>query len=237
MSGLSEAFARIDRARGERRQSAEPAWNRPHPAPLPEGEGTAEVPARRGVSRPRPRLVLGMGLSGVVALGFVLASHLGWARFSADQRPFRNGPPAEQATLAVAPPTPAVTLSEAKDQLRRQGAHAARSGDFEGAEATFRRLLEVEPGSAETYNNLGVLYVQSGALRQGIAALRTALRLSPEYAEAILNLAVALERQGEMAEAMTHYRRFLVLAGEERNEERKRVVRHLTSLQRREPLR
>jgi Flp pilus assembly protein TadD len=106
---------------------------------------------------------------------------------------------------------------------------AARRGDLADAEAVYRKLIQLDPRSAEWHNNLGVTYVRQEKIRRGIEAFRAALQLAPYYAEAHLNLAVALEWLGEGGEATTHYRSFLALAGEGQSQERERVERYLAS--------
>ncbi len=214
MSRLGKALERIDRIMGERRStSAKPA----------------DFSVARGGFALKPRLVFVAGLTGIVGLAFLLTSHRGWTRFSSDQISAPADRPAGQVALVVSSPEPGVPPAPEQEHLHRQGVRAARYGDYEGAEVAFRRLLELDPTSAEVHNNLGVAYIQRGALQQGIAAFRSALRLAPDYAEATLNLAVALERLGEVTEATTHYRRFLSLAGAERGLERERVVNHLAA--------
>jgi len=214
MSRLGEALERIDRVMSERRStSAKPA----------------DFPVARSGFALQPRLVFVAGLIGMVGLALLLTSHRAWTRFSADQISAGAELPAGPAALEVSSPEQGVPPAPEQEHLQRQGVRAARYGDYAGAEVAFRRLLELDPTSPEVHNNLGVAYIQRGALREGIAAFRSALRLAPDYAEATLNLAVALERLGEVAEAALHYRRFLALAGAERRLERERVVHHLAS--------
>lgn len=214
MSRLGEALEHIDQVMSARR-----------PTPV----NQADLPVAGGGSALQPRLVLVVGLAGIVVLASVLALQRGWTRLSSDQISLGADLPAGQAALMVSSPEQAVPPAHEQERLHRQGVSAARHGDYEGAEGAFRRLLELDPTAAEVHNNLGVVYIQRGVLRKGIAAFRSALRLSPDYAEATLNLAVALERLGEVAEAATYYRRFLTLAGAERRLERERVVNHLAS--------
>lgn len=222
MSQLGEALQRIDRV-----MSARPSTS----------VNQAEFPVVRGGFALKPRLVFVAALTGIVGLAFGLASHRGWTRFSPDQISAGADRPAGQAALMVSSPEEGVPPAPEREHLHRQGVRAARSGDYEGAEMAFLRLLELDPTSAEVHNNLGVASIQRGALQQGIVAFRSALRLAPDYAEATLNLAIALERRGEVAEAVTHYRRFLSLAGAERRLERERVVNHLASgITKRKPL-
>lgn len=107
-----------------------------------------------------------------------------------------------------------------------QGVDASRRGALAEARRLFERALELNGGSAEGWNNLGVVLIRQGEMASGIAALRNALRVSPTHAEAHRNLAVALEHQGEPLEATRHYLYFLSLS-EQAHPERAEVGRRL----------
>lgn len=226
MSRLSEALERVDQVIGERRQLSV----------MREGS-----PVERRLFSFKPRLVLVVGLIGIAASAFLLRSKIdGIQLLSAKVSPVKA--PAVSSAEKPAPipePKVASTIDEKanrsaeKEELYRQGLGAAHNEDYDRAETAYRRLIELEPNSAEAFNNLGVIYVRRGAMGKGIEALRAALRIAPDYAEATLNLAVALERQGEVAEASQHYRRFLSVAGEKWKSERERVASHVDYLEKR----
>ena len=86
-----------------------------------------------------------------------------------------------------------------------------QQGRLEEAAVCFRRLLELNPGFAEAYSNLGnVLFVQ-GKYDQAEACYRQALGIKPDFADARSNLGSVLHRQGKLAEAEAHYRQALQL--------------------------
>jgi tetratricopeptide (TPR) repeat protein len=60
----------------------------------------------------------------------------------------------------------------------------------------------VQPGRAETYNNLGAVYARMGDLDAAAAEYRAALQRRPDYLNARLNLSQVLARQGKLDEAV-----------------------------------
>jgi superkiller protein 3 len=92
---------------------------------------------------------------------------------------------------------------------------AAQRGAFDEAARAFERALEMNPGDAETWNNLGVALTRQGDLAGGVAAFRKAIGLEAHRADVHRNIAVALERQGNDRDAARHYRTFLSLVGED----------------------
>ncbi|PYV61320.1 MAG: Tfp pilus assembly protein PilF, partial [Acidobacteria bacterium] len=70
---------------------------------------------------------------------------------------------------------------------------------------------------AEGHNNLGLVLLQTGAIRKARAEFIEAVRLKPSYAEAHYNLALALHRQGEEAEAQAEFNKAYEISPELRN--------------------
>lgn len=65
--------------------------------------------------------------------------------------------------------------------------------------------VRIDPGIAETYNNLGNAYRRAGDNNNAVACYREAIRLSPQMAEAWHNLGGALARLDRTAEALAAY--------------------------------
>jgi TolB-like protein/Tfp pilus assembly protein PilF len=84
--------------------------------------------------------------------------------------------------------------------------------DFQGAEASFARALELAPGNAEVLRGAGVLSWILGRIDEGILLYRRAVEQDPLSAGAYHNLGYALHHANRFAEAEAAYRRSLELA-------------------------
>lgn len=84
---------------------------------------------------------------------------------------------------------------------------AAASGDHDGAEAIYRRLVNERPGSADLHYNHGNALARLGRTEEAEAAYRTALARDPDSSAAMANLANLLARSGRDREANDLYRR------------------------------
>ena len=78
----------------------------------------------------------------------------------------------------------------------------------------FRRALELKPGLASTYNNLGMALRAQGRLDEAIAAYRRAVELKADDADLHSNLGIALQETGRIDEAIAAYRRAIELKGD-----------------------
>lgn len=86
-----------------------------------------------------------------------------------------------------------------------------RQGDLAGAEAAYRRAIEIRPAAAESHNGLGHVHLACGRLERALECYRRAQTIDPEQCETLNNLGNALRRLGRYEEAETHYRRALAL--------------------------
>ena len=57
-----------------------------------------------------------------------------------------------------------------------------QAGHLGYAEEVYRRVLQADPGNAETHNNLGILLAQQNRLDEAAAHFRQALRWQPDHA-------------------------------------------------------
>jgi predicted O-linked N-acetylglucosamine transferase (SPINDLY family) len=81
-----------------------------------------------------------------------------------------------------------------------------RAGDLDGAEALYRRALELDAASADAWHLLGVLLTNRGRPDQALEALDRALALRPGDPGFLLNRGVALQALGRLAEAEGAFR-------------------------------
>jgi tetratricopeptide (TPR) repeat protein len=92
------------------------------------------------------------------------------------------------------------------------GVALERLGDPAGAERSYRKALELQPGNVRAHYNLGTLLASRGDRRQGIEHLETAARLDPDSRDALFNLGQALTEAGEPARALEIWDRLLKLS-------------------------
>jgi tetratricopeptide (TPR) repeat protein len=77
--------------------------------------------------------------------------------------------------------------------------------DFEGAEAAYRRALELNPNDAETYLYYGYLLRDVGRPEEALALHRRAVELNPLSANAIDNIGLDLSSLGRFDEALVQF--------------------------------
>ena len=91
-------------------------------------------------------------------------------------------------------------------------ADLARNGKLDEAIERFRKALELSPGDARTYFNIGEALEQKGNLQEAVEAYHQALKADPTSSmnEAVYaDLGLALARAGKLDEAMESYRKAL----------------------------
>jgi len=79
------------------------------------------------------------------------------------------------------------------------------------AEKHWRTAIQVQPGYAEAYNNLGILLYDSRRFEEAEAACRQAIALQPGYVEAYNNLGNMLSELQRFNEAEAAYRQTIAL--------------------------
>src|SRR5205823_3912626 len=75
----------------------------------------------------------------------------------------------------------------------------------------YGRALQLKPGEAMFYINLGKALVDQGNLPEAIQNYERALQLKPDFAEAYYNLGNALVGQGKLLDAIQNYERAIQL--------------------------
>jgi TolB-like protein/DNA-binding winged helix-turn-helix (wHTH) protein/Tfp pilus assembly protein PilF len=86
------------------------------------------------------------------------------------------------------------------------------AGDFVGAEATYRRALELNPNYALTYHWYGVLLLNKlGRPEEALTLFLRAVELDPLSGIIVLNMGSALNSLGRFEEALAWYERSLEL--------------------------
>jgi tetratricopeptide (TPR) repeat protein len=78
-----------------------------------------------------------------------------------------------------------------------------QSGDESAAEPLLRRIVELDPGQAESWRNLAVFYHRRGRLREAIAAAKAGCLHCPNDANLLLLHGVLLHDGGDAINAET----------------------------------
>jgi Tfp pilus assembly protein PilF len=86
-----------------------------------------------------------------------------------------------------------------------------RAGDFDGALARYRALLERDELNAQTHNNLGLLYQEKGLLAEAARELQRAVALDSRNAETHSNYGVTLLLLGRTDEAVAEFHSALII--------------------------
>jgi tetratricopeptide (TPR) repeat protein len=82
-------------------------------------------------------------------------------------------------------------------------------GTYDGAEAAYRRAIQLDPSLANALTNLGNLMFKRGRSAEAEQFYRRALALDPQQPEAFYNLGFLLYDRGEIAEAISSFKRAL----------------------------
>jgi tetratricopeptide (TPR) repeat protein len=92
--------------------------------------------------------------------------------------------------------------SASQAEVFQQGVQAIKTGDLEAAEAAFRRVIELDPGSSASHINLAVTYMREKRWADALTQLHQAEALSPGEAGIKLNLGLVYYRQNNFASAI-----------------------------------
>ena len=85
-------------------------------------------------------------------------------------------------------------------------------GKLDEAIACFRQAIELDPKSAGTHNNLGILLAGEGKVDEAVACFRRAIELDPKSAGTHNNLGILLAGEGKLDEAVTCFRQAIEIA-------------------------
>ena len=116
-----------------------------------------------------------------------------------------------RASEAITIMEQAVALEPAFDALNALGLAYARAGRASEAQAAFDRALQIDPGSAMVYENVGAVALDRGQLSEARRAFEQALARDPQSAQAHNGLAMSAERSGNRRDAIEHWTRAVEL--------------------------
>lgn len=99
----------------------------------------------------------------------------------------------------------AKALSPKAQQLFDLGNQCAAAGDFAGAEAAFRQVVEMRSDVFQAQFNWGRALMMLGRDEEALGPLQKTLRLQPGHLKALILLGQVLARQGKLSEAIARY--------------------------------
>lgn len=87
----------------------------------------------------------------------------------------------------------------------------AQTGDLEGAIASFRKSLTIDPSDAGAEESLGTVLCESGQTQEGFEHLRKAIAMAPDLADAHNHLGWELGKAGQLDEAVIELQKAIEL--------------------------
>lgn len=105
----------------------------------------------------------------------------------------------------------AIAIAPSSAMLSNLAAVQAALGDLDGAVASCRAALALDPDSFDARCNLGSAFMAQGKTEQALIRYHEALALEPAAAEVHYNIGNALRRLGQLAAASSAFRQALAL--------------------------
>jgi len=105
----------------------------------------------------------------------------------------------------------AVAAEPTLDALNALGIAYARNGRAAEALATFDRSLEIDPGNAMTFENVGAVHLDAGRLPEAKRAFEQAVASNADSSQGYAGLAMVAIRQGDRKTAIARWERAVAL--------------------------
>ena len=143
----------------------------------------------------------------------------------------RQAPSAPLPDQPIQKPSPALPKQEALPKPKNSGLETGKnqatasdvlihfnSGvdlyhqrDYSKAIQAYQKVIELDPGYAEAYNNLGIIYQEAGDLDRALASYQKAIEINPKSEKALNNLGVLLYLKGRYEESIQAFQKALTL--------------------------
>ncbi|MDH3923116.1 MAG: sulfotransferase [Xanthomonadales bacterium] len=107
------------------------------------------------------------------------------------------------------PARPRQTLTGPQNLRLQQAVQAQSAGNLAFAESAYRTLITENVKIPQVYNNLGLVYNQTGRQEKALKLFKMALSLDPRFVDARMHLATAYEQAGETDKAVHCYQQVL----------------------------
>jgi len=120
----------------------------------------------------------------------------------------RRLPKSAEERLSLALPFPGVYFGEGYHRKNFTfGVAFFQHGYLDQAAASFREAIRVNPAFADSYYNLGTIYMNQQRPAEARAVLLRAVEIRPDYADALNNLGLLAAQQKHGDEAETYFRK------------------------------
>ena len=119
-------------------------------------------------------------------------------------------------------------MTQSAERAYREGLARHRDGDLDGAIASLREGIRIDPFSPKLHLQLGVLYLKKRMVYQAMHAFEEAVTLDPTMFSALRSLAVLYQRRGFKNNAIDMWERALHHSPDEETGEQ--IRRHLLTL-------
>jgi tetratricopeptide (TPR) repeat protein len=86
-----------------------------------------------------------------------------------------------------------------------------RAGDDASAIASYRKVIELDPGNYKAMNNIASLLLKAGSTAEAMPYLKESLRVQGSYVPVLVNMGIALAREGALPEAEMHFSKALAI--------------------------
>jgi tetratricopeptide (TPR) repeat protein len=118
---------------------------------------------------------------------------------------------AGQSAAAIELLKQAVAAEPNLDALNALGIAYARNGRAADALSTFARSLDIDPGNAMTFENIGAVHLDAGRLADAKRAFEQAIASNAESSQGHAGLAMVAIRQGDRKTAIARWERAVAL--------------------------
>lgn len=127
-----------------------------------------------------------------------------------------NYSPLEKKTSAIQEPLPKISrqeiqnLTELQSQARvyrGQGLEFQRIGNIEAAMSLYQKAVQIDPGYAVAYNDLGIIYEMKGFRYRAEDSYLRAIAIDPNYLSAYSNLALLYEKNRDLNKAAFYWKK------------------------------
>lgn len=162
----------------------------------PSSSTSKEGPALSALSSPPPRVVSLFQPRGASALGKKTKTSSGEKREKNLKTP--------EPVLEKGPEEGPTALTWFNEAVRAQ-----ERKEYDRALQAYRRVLALRPSHVETYNNLGLMYLEQNQTALAREMFEKALILHPRYLKGMNNLGLTYLREGRWEEAGEQFRRVL----------------------------
>jgi len=115
--------------------------------------------------------------------------------------------------------------------LLAQGRQQMDAGEWTAAEATFKKVLELNPNHPQAHSALAYVYAKQGRVEEAIAENQVVIGLAPNDYNSYKNLGLLYQQKGQIAEAIAAVEKALTLAPEEDRAALESFLNQLKALQ------